>query len=176
MSSSSKSLRAVLASAVVAGALLSVGAGSAFGAYANWTPAGNVKEIGTLTLKLNGGSPVTCSFNGTGGTIVPVMIAQQTSQPCSNGGTLSGRFHQIGQNNGGAYSVDMRSGGGGFVGPHGPFWAASVILPFNNGNVSTPSTIVLNDAIIGADVDGGWVTATGTLTVTTPTGGLVTLN
>lgn len=54
-----------------------------------------------------------------------------------------------------------------------PVW---VEVPFVNGSESEPSTIVFDDTVIGhLDADESPITATGTLEVTTNSGGLLTL-
>lgn len=177
----SHGLRRSLVTAVVVGCgLLSLGAVSA-SAY-TWSPTGPVTEKGSLTLRLNGGSPVVCSnveLNGSAGGqgfwVSPYSWARQW--PCA-GGTSFGITLMLqavsGGPPGGPYPLAVTNHVG--MSPFGGYEGTTFVLPFTNGSGGNPSKVTFANTLIGRVGGGSQLTATGTLNVTTPTGGLVTIN
>lgn len=181
-----RQLKGVLVAAIATTALLAGGVASATAAPATWSTTGQVKQTGNLTLTLNGGSAKTCAVNLTGtatnsGGAGLWYTGLVNSAPCVGGGSVvwtSTLFERPSSDGAGNYAVEL-SGGGPVSGPwSGTTWRHTATqLPFVNGGPGVSSRIVLDDVQIGYDqATYQPVRASGTLTVTTPAGGLVTLN
>lgn len=181
-------VRALAPVAVVLSSL-AVAVPTASAAPAAWSPLGAVEEAGTVTLKLDGGSPVTCSnitLSGTafaGGMWTNAFGGLSTyALTCDNGRAFWFRTLQNAQLVNGSYQVAGQGPSNAYE--WAPFSATShyapvnYTAPFTNGNATTPSTITFSDTVIGTlSTDPSKpVTISGTLNVTTATGGLVTLN
>jgi hypothetical protein len=170
--------RAVLACAVVIG-VLAVGAGSAHAATANWNPGGSIVESGSLELRLNGGSPKTCTFNVSGTASGPLaMSALPVWAPCGPGSAIQISFFQGGVLSGGQYYVQLIRSNSPTAGPWGSGWSqlGYVMVPFTNGSAGTSSKLTFSNTVLGSNASpSGTITATGTLNVTTGSGGLMTL-
>ena len=166
---------------VAACALLAVGAGSASAApvAANWSPAGPVKLQGSLTLKLNGGTPVVCpnvSINAPASGSSIWLFNGSPYFACDGGTQLKfGTTAWFGWSEAGSLFVESIVQGGST--PFGALWweGTSMKLDYTNASGKKPSQISYVDDQIGTLGGGQKVTATGTLAVTTSTGGVVTL-
>ncbi len=174
-----------LALAAVAAALFCVGPASsvASAASAEWTPQGTMKQQGSIEFRLNGGSPVTCQISTQGTASSNTFSANIAPSPCSNGKTITLSLIQAGQNEGGAYSVRLLGNPTWkTAAPWGGYWTQEqfvTVLPFVNGSGSKMSTFSFSNTYLGPWLNpsgpNGKVTATGTITATTGTGGLITL-
>lgn len=178
--------RALVAVVATATVVLAVGAGSA--SAASWTPLGPVKQVGTLTLKVAGGSPTVCTVNFTGNAfnfISYSMIGFSTTQVASCAGGVPFNIATMGhyaESSGGVRSVRGWMGYG--YSPWGDWSGYSTHpdaewrVPFTNGTPGGASSqMVFSNTKIGYDAGDHSrpLTLSGVLTVTTPTGGLVTI-
>jgi hypothetical protein len=187
--------RTVFSLAAVVGTVLAVGAAPAMGAV-HWSDTTHgMKIAGTLTVYKNGTEARTC-------TIAPETAASESSHfegtlfevtgpfveyirlTCTNGKYLEMIFQGNGEAAaGGGYQVSFYGYTSGYtlaspwtVGP----WLQGVegstpVLKYINGSGATPSKLRFTSTHLGYIYGGYKLTATGDLTVTTSTGGLLTL-
>jgi hypothetical protein len=186
-------LRWLPAAAVTAVALLAITASSAFAAP-NWnTTASGIKWNGSLTVTVNGGSAKTCSFDTMqGGSKVSNPAFYELwgkglsadsgvlAMACVGGGYLTWQpYGNVTYNSGYKLSINDFGNlqGVARTSPWGT-WTSQAgitrVVPFANGSATTNSSITFNNTQIGVSVSpvyGYAIRATGTLTVTTNTGG-----
>lgn len=167
MSKTTKPLRRLgvaLATAIVA---MSIFAGAATAAV--WTTALQVKVVGDLTFERPSAPDVTCSINS-----IRQGFLDDIGGPCTSGATASfwGALNPGGFTPWGA--VQYSTPWGAAV----PYWYMSAMqASWTEGNATTPSRLVFAAQDRGRiETPSGYefVTISGELKITTPTGGLVT--
>lgn len=179
---SSKSMRALAACCAAVGMLFVVGVSSASAAH-SWGGATQIKWSGSLTLKLNGGSPVVCpsaqlaGYAGANGEIwgtAPTFgfgCAGSTSFM-----TYTFVARPVAANPDGTFAFSTILGDG--QSPYGPFWVPQHHPGLFNGTVKNRTapgpagrpTITFTDAFVGNSASGP-ITASGVLSVTNQSGG-----
>lgn len=184
---------------LAAAACLLLAAASASSASASWVAAKvnggpNIKATTSgATAKRNGAEAKSCSLytgsaHGRGeGQLLELKNAvnannvEVTRFECGGTSTLdTGMF--IGsaeyETVSGAYRVKFYNAGFGFLftDPWGAVYAPSdFTASFTNGAGATPSTFTLSETTLGAEASGKKVSLSGTFTITSNTGGLITL-
>lgn len=147
-------------------------AASSASAYGNFlghfSPDGTIVESGTLTLTL-GAQSASCGYYS-----AHSSAASTGSGSCTGGGSLLMRPYVNPLWNGGNTQAAFANWAGasspwGTIQPFGGFQ-----VPVVNGNASTPTKMVFSNTRLG-HVGGAPLYATGDLTVTTLSGGLVTV-
>jgi hypothetical protein len=170
-----KRLMVVASLALIAGAVM---AAPAFASGVKWNATGRMMIMkGTLTLKSNGGSAITCSIVGGQGETSNVEEAGYWSAPynmpltstkCSNGGTWQWSAGGEAYGEGGVFSLS-EWGNGYFVSlgsPWGGTWYGTGIEPvFTNGSGATYSHLDFSETAIGKTSLGQTITATGKVEV-----------
>lgn len=153
----------------------------------------NFSASGAYTLKRNGAEAKTCELKSSleGG-----LFGSQSNFLVSNGtfgesiftcpNTLGGRLEMLYRgealydNVAGTYSLHVLDyTGQEFVSPFGYYLQSAEQKDrgtWTNGSGATSSTVTFKEAPIGHDSGGKTITFSGTLKVTTPSGGLVTLS
>ncbi|HEY0701108.1 MAG TPA: hypothetical protein VGD43_25260 [Micromonospora sp.] len=166
--------KAFAVSAVVALSLAVAGSASA----ATFSANGPTKLAGSLTWQQGGTSARVCGWNSNGTIFGLGIWSGLVTGTCAGGGSVQAQsiLLPVTRPDG---SVAVQFNGGGMpVSPYGQPWnRVNAVVPFVNGNASTPSKIVLDNTYVGyIEGDGRDLTVTGTIDVTTSTGGLVTIN
>lgn len=166
-------LRKLALSLAVVGVLSAFGAGAASAfTWTSWNPGWPVKETGSLTFERANGTQVACSFD-----VTLTTLYGEARGTCANGASLQMLSYQMPGTEAGAYVVRYFRQMVPLYGPWGAMTQDPNLIPFVPGNALTPSTMVFNNTPIARlDATGETIKATGTITVTTPTGGLVTIN
>ena len=172
-----------VATAVAAVAMLALAASPAHAAQANWsTTASGLKFSGTLTVKKNGGSAKTCTGTTGYGAAYAAGGFYATNAmfyrlACAGGGFLDVNAVGYADHSAGAFSLMFDYSSGATSPWSGGVWYQDPFqVPFTNATGGNPSKITFNDTPIGVTSSLENVTATGTLNVTTSTGGTLTLN
>jgi hypothetical protein len=172
-----KRLMVVASLALIAGSLM---ASSAFASGVKWNSTGRMMQMkGTLTLKKNGASPITCSILGGKGEAINreeagFSVAEYwmpfTSTKCSNGGTW--QWSAGGEVNSSASAFYFSEWGIGYFtfpsSPWGGTWAevtTGAPYLFTNGSGATYSHLDFNETVIGQTSLGQTITATGKVEV-----------
>lgn len=179
-----------LAIAVLVAALLAVSVSSAAAAV-HWSDTTHgMKPSGTLTVYHNGKEPKTCTAGLVGGSYLESNIAwvytnteqSQYWMGCSGTNGLGFCFlAEAGSAAGGGYQLTFQPCGEILSSPWGASlnWGAGPagkpVGKFTNGSGATPSKVSFSGTQLGVLADGSTVSATGTLNITTSTGGLITL-
>lgn len=177
-----KKLMLVAALAVVAGA---VTASPAFATGVKWSSTGEFAVKGTLTLKKNAASAVTCNLSAFGLNSNVENQARLTTlgfpwaeTKCSNGEWFYWMVNGSVEPAGSAFSLEFFESGA--LGASAPWsertWAGAVSVPFTNGSGATASHVDFSETQIGLTNKGEKVTATGSLKITTRAGGLLTVS
>lgn len=170
--------RLVLSLAVVA-LMSAVFAGTA-SAYGSFVADGDVALSGSLTWELNGGSPVTCSYeydSGSDGGFVPMSFS---SWDCSDhDASTSGVLWAMPDSPSSAWMMNISGLVSPFETEEGDYvYVDGPVVDFVEGDVTTPSRLVFDDSVVGW-IEGYShleVSLTGELEMTTATGGLVTID
>lgn len=190
-----RKLNLLIALATAITALCAVGASSALAAthWSDTTHGMKIAGTNSLTVYANGGNAKTCSINASLDGKQPSTLSGASFSVhseldntlyllCTGSTTLSLEFVGEAEAAGGGYQlVFKRSGPWALWAPWGganSFWQGAekeLIGKFVNGSGTTPSKLVFSSTEIGYDRALERVTATGSLNVTTSTGGLLTL-
>jgi hypothetical protein len=183
---SMKSLRLSLTAAVAVCALFALTASSAFAAPATWsTPGlGTTKwETASFTLSYNG-SALACTLYAptwsgyTTGSSFTLSPGSKSTAKCG-GSTVNTSIAVVGDasQSGGVFSLNIPGGWVNNSSPWGLYTQSTVVGTFTNGSGATPSTVTFNNVTIGVNQATGLpLTLSGTFTVKTGTGGLLTLS
>jgi len=181
------SLKALLTAALAVAALAVAATPALADGPGIWSSQGTstMKWSGTVTIKYNGGNPKTCTIVNPG--------TSPWSYTSSNGFEVSNAGFYLSASCTGGTTLQMFAGGGAYyytatgyeveiwdpasvlTSPYGNWVQWSHIVPFTNGSGATPSKATYSNTLIGRAV-GGNVTMSGTINVTTPAGGLLTLS
>lgn len=168
---------------VVLGLVMAMGPSSAMAEVAaKFSPENQfIQWSGSVKVFKNGGSEKTCTFP----TEPPPSLVgsnqffiSEMTLSCTGGTSM--RWDPKGSAwFGTSYSLKFEDNQSQFGFHEGPWmpWAGEQVknLPWTNGSGLTPSHISFNKTRIGINEDGSVVTATGTVNVTTSTGGLLVL-
>jgi hypothetical protein len=180
----------LLVSMALATAALGVTAASAAAELeeAAWsTTSQGIALSGTVTLKKGGESATTCTFttsNFNGSILGSTFLFQNGLYPLDVGcaGSKTFQWHLSGNpywENGYYLELWGSSGTWAFLSPYGEYYpyAELGLVPFTNASGGTPSKITFNEAEIGqVKAYGQTLTMTGSLNVTTGSGGVLTLS
>jgi hypothetical protein len=187
-----RSVRGLAATAVTACALIALMATPALAAPASWSPQGATKWAGSFTVKLNGGSAKTCTPSPAGGAWTgstntaygpsTVMLSPSpffdayVYATCTGPTQLSLVVHGNATNDSGTYRVTLQQAAAQSQGsPYGLYLQnGQPVGTYVNGSGGTPSTVTFTNQTLGTTA-AGTITITGTLQVTTGTGGLMSL-
>ena len=159
------------------------------GPAAAWTPENEGGQLsGTLTLKKNGTSAKTCTFLesewitfSTSTSFRGGSTGEADTLSCGGGEYLRWPIVGSATLSGGKYTMAVYGQAGHFtLVPWGEaYWEASAppgySTPWINATETTPSHIVLTNAVIGKTAKGATVTASGTINFTTIFGNKLTL-
>jgi hypothetical protein len=177
-----KRLAVVVSLAVVVGATM---ASPAFATGTKWNVTGSANIKGSLTLKKNGGSAVTCTVTATGavptneeGFAFLYSYNWENLSKCSNGSLWGWGLENKVEASGGKLTLGFDT----CCVPHaspwstgGGIWQGGGEVPFTNGSGTTNSHIDFNETEIGFNSWGESVTATGKLEIYR-SGGLLTVS
>jgi hypothetical protein len=150
----------VFATALMAAALMAVGASAASAAPTTFNvpagPAVNVKLNGTLTMWP---TATTCTFkdagarvlNSSGAGLMALSPEFGTSASCSNGNHLTINVGLLGEKSGSAFSLkNVQNGSGIYPLPSPQGWGTKAFqVPWTNGSGSTPSKVTFTVAYVG---------------------------
>jgi len=140
--------------------------------------SGPMKWSGSLKIFLNGGSEKTCTIPSanSAGTSGSTFAFSQMKLSCT--GSTALEWWPIGEayfESGYHLRVNDFQEAHFYNSPYGLYVRRTFQVPWTNGSGSTQSTITFNKTEIG-EANFGPITATGTVTATTTTGGLLTLS
>lgn len=184
-----KQVTVIASLALIATAVM---AAPSFASGLKWNAEGTATVKGTLTLKKNGSSPVSCALSGSALTwneAGQALIGGYSglnpwiSNECTKGlyfswdiGGEEGSPVTLGKS--GGYLVEFTGCCGGTGGGSAPWtgrhWIGAAGVPFTNGSGTTASHMDFSETVIGTTDFGETLTATGKLNVTR-TGGLLTV-
>jgi hypothetical protein len=182
-----KAARRLVVMIVAASALLAVAASPSFA----WSEAlfsdtaHGIKWSGSLTIYKNGGTAKTCTFpGGQNGLISASGFMLNNNPPGPIALSCTGSTTLVWQPAGDAayesgYRLeawDNASFSGYHASPYGQWAGDDFIVPFTNAAGGTPSTVTFSSTVIGHTSTLATVTATGTVNVTTNSGGALTLS
>jgi len=168
--------RVLLPLAAVVAALLAVNVASA-SAEVHWSnETQGIKASGTLTLYSNGIEPKTCTANSTSYEFGPgwAWFREYLPLNCTGAGPLQMFFLATTPS---TSSVELLSSSAQYQSPFGAYVGETMVVPFTNGSGTTASKITFNKTKLGVVVSSCCKTLTlsGSLKVTTSSGGLLTL-
>jgi hypothetical protein len=177
-----KRLAVVASLAVVVGATM---ASPAFATSTKWNVTGGAGIKGSLTLKKNGGSAVTCTVSSTpavtlneAGFAVISTIESENLTKCSNGAIWGWGLESRVEASGGKLTIAFSTCCGPYYAPWstgGGFYEGGDFVPFTNGSGTTNSHIDFSETKIGFNANLESITATGKLEVYR-SGGLLTVS
>jgi hypothetical protein len=188
VSNSFRPARTFVLAIVAALALSGFIAGSASATTATFTPQGSTTwSAKSFTLYDNGAAAATCTptVGWKGSTYTPPSVVMlgfteglgQSSAKCNGSSTVNFTVlvSVTGRNEGG-YTVTLEGNPGTKSSPYGSYNQTSGgVGAFTNGFGIVSSTVTFNKAHLGKLANGHEVTLSGTFTVTTGSGGLMTL-
>ncbi|HET7443047.1 MAG TPA: hypothetical protein VFJ57_00155 [Solirubrobacterales bacterium] len=186
-----KHLRLVAASVACLAVSGSLAAASSASAAPVWNPGGETYWTGNVTFELNGGSPVVCETANNNGTIsswISKSAGFATLFPygiralCPKSQEFNFSGAGAAEGSSGAYAVSIKNASVTYPTQQSPFGVyteaagATIVSSFVNGSGVTSSTATFTKQKVGTrNSDGLPITISGTLKVTTPSGGLMTL-
>lgn len=187
MNNTNKSRRAFAAVALTAVALFALTVGSSLASAATFSDtAHGIKFSGKLTVLKNGGSGKTCTIGESqGGSVGSSSYWARMSNwvsliaSCEGGGTFT--FGAMGAATGspGAFQLNLLTNAETQQSTFGPWeQSTSATVPFTNATESTPSQITFSNTKLGVLIASPHepISVSGTLNVTTLSGGVLTLS